>query len=199
MSGLSVRRPSPEVVAAVQESCLAVAARPVRLAEEFYAQLFAMAPQLRPMFPADMTGQMQRMTDALLGAIRQLATTDTAELEVVLHRLGADHRIRYGVESEHYLYIGHALTRAVREVAGPAYSGSLSSSWIAVYQWVAAQMTAGAESAEQLATEQAAAEQPAAEQDPSRLVLPEPRESRERDPAPGPRLSALLGSLRQRG
>jgi len=89
-------------------------------------------PHLRSMFPADMSGQMQKMTDTLLGAITQIATTDTAKLEVALHRLGSDHRTRYGVESEHYAYIGHALTRAVRELAGPVYTGSLSSSWIAV-------------------------------------------------------------------
>lgn len=142
----SPRRPAPAVIAAVRASCRAVADRPVRLAEEFYRELFEMAPQLRTMFPADMSGQMQKMTDTLLAAITHLAETDTAELEGVLHRLGADHRARYGVEAEHYGYIGHALTRAVREVAGAQFTGSLSSSWIAVYQWVAAHMTAGAES-----------------------------------------------------
>ncbi|MBW0115041.1 globin domain-containing protein, partial [Pseudonocardia abyssalis] len=141
----TVRRPSRATIEAVQASCAAVAARPVRLAEVFYANLFEMAPQLRGMFAADMTDQMQKMTDVLLGAIAQIASRDTVELEAVLRRLGADHRIRYGVESAHYLVIGHALTRAVREVAGPAYSGALSSCWIALVQWVAAHMVAGAE------------------------------------------------------
>lgn len=140
-----VRRPSRAVIEAVQASCGAVAQRPVRLAEAFYANLFEMDPQLRGMFAADMTDQMQTMTDVLLGAIAQIATRDTAELELTLQALGAAHRTRYGVQNRHYLYIGHALTRAVREVAGPAYSGSLSSSWIALYQWVAAHMVAGAD------------------------------------------------------
>jgi hemoglobin-like flavoprotein len=153
-----VRRPSRAVIEAVQASCGAVADRPVRLAEEFYAQLFEMAPQVRGMFAEDMTGQMQTMTDVLLGAIARIAAADTVELEATLRRLGAAHRTRYGVENEHYLYIGHALTRAVREVAGPAYSGSLSSSWIALYQWVAAHMIAGAD----------AVDEPL-------VVLPEPR------------------------
>jgi hemoglobin-like flavoprotein len=160
-----IPRPTPAVIAAVQASCAAVANRPMHLAEAFYAHLFEMAPQLRPMFPADLTGQMQKMSDTLLGAVARLDHPDTAELEARLQRLGADHRIRYGVEPEHYRYIGHALTRAVRDVSGPTYSGSLSSSWIAVYQWIAAHMTAGGRVAE--AGSGAA--------NPSGVALPQPR------------------------
>lgn len=143
----AARRPAPEVIDRVRASCAAVAERPVRLAEEFYRQLFAMAPAARGMFPPDLSGQMQKMTDALLAAIDGLGRGDTTELQAVLGRLGADHRLRYGVRDEHYLYIGHALTRAVREVAGAGWSGSLSSDWIGVYQWVARHMLAGAHSA----------------------------------------------------
>lgn len=146
--GASPPRPSPAVITAVRGSLQAVASRPVALAESFYAELFAMEPALRGMFPADMTGQMLKMTDTLVGAISALDTPDLGELEAALRTLGADHRTRFGVENGHYAYIGHALTRAVRDVAGPAYSGSLSSAWIALYQWVAAHMTAGADAAD---------------------------------------------------
>jgi hemoglobin-like flavoprotein len=146
-----VRRPAPEVIAAVSASCQAVADRPVRLAEAFYEHLFEIAPQARTMFPADMTAQMQRMSDTLVGAIAQLEKFDTAQLEAALRRLGADHRTRYGVEAEQYRYVGHALTRAVRDVAGLGYSGALSSAWIAVYQYLAGHMTAGAREAESVA------------------------------------------------
>jgi hemoglobin-like flavoprotein len=157
-----VPRPSPEVIAAVSASCRAVADRPVRLAEVFYEHLFDIAPQLRSMFAADMTEQMQRMSDTLLGAIARLGSFETAQLEAALRRLGADHRIRHGVEDEQYRYVGHALTRAVRDVAGLGYSGALSSSWIAVYQYLAGHMTAGAREAES-------------------VPLPRPRESGEGD------------------
>jgi hemoglobin-like flavoprotein len=173
------------VIAAVRASCLAVAHRPVRLAEAFYAHLFEMAPQLRAMFPPDLTGQMQKMSDTLLNAIGQLDTADTTALEAALRRLGADHRTRFGVEPEHYGYIGHALTRAVRDVAGPGYSSSLSSAWIAVYQWVAAQMTAGAQ----------AAESGASAADRSMLALPQPRGPRE-DEERGTRGGGAVGAAR---
>ena len=140
-------RPSPEVMDAVQKSCLAVAERPVLLAEVFYGHLFEMAPWLRPMFAADMTDQMQKMTDTLLAAVAQLSTADTADLEVLLYRMGTDHYVRHQVEPSHYVYVAHALTRAVRDVAGLEYSSYLSSAWIALCQWVSMHMCAGARAA----------------------------------------------------
>ena len=182
---VGVPRPSSAVIEAVRSSCLAVADRPVQLAEVFYAHLFAMAPQLRPMFPPDMTGQMQKMTDTLLGAIGQVDTADPTELVNALRRLGADHRTRYRVEPEHYDYIGHALTRAVRDVAGDAYSGSLSSAWIALYQWVAAHMTAGADAAEREAAHQA-------------IAMPHPRVAYEDDREPATQEILNIASMIER-
>jgi hemoglobin-like flavoprotein len=141
------QRPGPEVVASIRRSLVAVSSQPVILAERFYAYLFEMAPSVRTMFAHDMSDQMQKMTDTLLMAIGQLDEPDTAVLEKALRHLGADHALRYGVVPEHYRYIGHALTRAVREVAGPAYDGYMSSSWISLYRWVAWHMTAGADDA----------------------------------------------------
>ena len=138
-----VAPPSAAVIALVRRSCAAVADRPVALAEAFYQHLFEMAPRTRAMFPPDMTGQMQKMSDTLLTAITTLAGEDTTELETVLRRLGAQHRTHYQVAPEHYLYIGHALTRAVRDLSGPLWSGALSSAWIALYQWVATHMLDG--------------------------------------------------------
>ena len=138
------RCPAPRDILAIQASLAAVRRRPVALAECFYAHLFEMAPAARTMFADDMTAQMQRMTDVLLATIGALE--DPAEqppLERSLHALGALHRDRWNVDPEHYLYIAHALTRAVRDVAGPAWSGSLSSSWIALTLWITGHMLVG--------------------------------------------------------
>ena len=147
-------RPSPRDIAAIQASLAAVRRRPATLAETFYAHLFEIQPAARTMFATDMTAQMQRMTDTLLAMLAALqhdhtapTTTDAnpAEpaLERSLHKLGALHRDRWNVLPEHYLYIAHALTRAVRDVAGPTWSGSLSSSWIALTQWITGHMLDG--------------------------------------------------------
>jgi len=138
------RRPAQRDILAIQASLVAVRKRPVALADSFYAHLFAMAPGIRGMFAEDMSTQMQRMTDVLLATI--VALEDPAEqpaLEHTLHALGALHRDRWNVVPEHYLYIAHALTRSVRDVAGPAWSSALSSSWIALTQWITGHMLDG--------------------------------------------------------
>jgi hemoglobin-like flavoprotein len=146
-----VRRPALADVEAIQGSLAAVRQRPVELAEVFYGQLFAIVPAARAMFPPDLSAQMQKMTTTLLTAIATLGDAyadghdgQLAALERSLWQLGAAHRDRWQVQTGHYVYIPHALTRAVREVAGSAWSGSLSSSWIALTMWVNGHMLAGA-------------------------------------------------------
>ena len=63
------------MIAAVRVSCLAVADRPVRLAEVFYAHLFEMAPQLRAMFPPD---QQAVIISSMLKRVDVSNTTGTS-------------------------------------------------------------------------------------------------------------------------
>lgn len=177
MSGLPPR-PSLEVIAAVRGSLQAVAHRPVELAEVFYAELFAMEPRLRAAFPADMSGQMIKMTETIVGAISALDEPDLGELERALFELGRTHARRFGVENWQYGYIGHALTRAVRELAGASFSGSLSSSWIAVIQWVSAHMIAGADAPRTIVDEEHVPSIPAQLPRPVE-ALPRPRTPRD--------------------
>jgi hemoglobin-like flavoprotein len=146
------RPPARTDVAAIQSSLSAVQRRPVQLAEAFYAHLFELAPPARALFPADLTEQMQKMTTVLIGVITTLSDTyqdgqdgQITALEQSLARLGTLHRTRWQVQPEHYHYIPHALTRAVRDVAGPAWCGTLSSNWIALIQWINSHMLAGAD------------------------------------------------------
>ena len=116
------QRPARRDVIAIKASLAAVRREPVALAESFYAHLFEMAPAARTMFASDMTAQMQRMTDVLLSTLSGLEH-ETPALEAKLRALGVLHRDRWQVQPAHYLYIAHALTRAVRAVSGPALSG----------------------------------------------------------------------------
>jgi hemoglobin-like flavoprotein len=139
-----LQRPSAEAMALVQRTADAVADRPVALAERFYHHLFELAPGVRSMFPADMSGQNERLSRALFEAVRALVdpARDTSRMETNLHRLGADHARRYGVRPEHYPYVGHALVRAVSDVSGD-WSASTSSAWLWVYTWVSTHMLDG--------------------------------------------------------
>jgi hemoglobin-like flavoprotein len=133
-------------MAIVHRTAAAVADRPVALAERFYHYLFELAPAVRDMFPQDMTAQNERLARALLDAVRALVDPDrhAARMADDLHELGARHARRYGVQPEHYPFVGHALVRAVNDVSGD-WSASTSSAWIWVYEWVSTHMIGGAD------------------------------------------------------
>jgi hemoglobin-like flavoprotein len=136
-----LQRPNAEAMAIVRRTAAAVADRPAALAERFYYHLFELAPAVRGMFPQDMTAQNERLSRALFDAVIALVDPDrhAARMEDNLHRLGAHHARRYGVQPEHYPYVGHALVRAVNDVSGDS-SASTSSAWIWVYEWISVHM-----------------------------------------------------------
>ncbi|WP_305786962.1 globin domain-containing protein [Symbioplanes lichenis] len=135
------RRPSAEAMRIVQSTAGAVADRPVVLAEAFYRHLFELVPETRSMFPPDMTAQNEKLCRALLDGIRALTEPDryAHDMERMLGMLGAHHARYYGVQPEHYPYVGHALVRAVRDLTGD-WSVATSSAWIWVYDWMSAHM-----------------------------------------------------------
>jgi hemoglobin-like flavoprotein len=135
----------PTTIARVRESCARLPSDQVELTREFYRQLFSMAPSTRAMFEADMTQQHDRLLHALLAAVRALDRPEIVEDH--LRRWGTHHRRMYGVTDEMYVYVGHALVRAIHRILGHLET-STASSWIAVYEWMAAVMIDGAQRAD---------------------------------------------------
>lgn len=141
---VEVGRPYAATIEIARQSCAAVADRPVVLAETFYSHLFDLAPEVRGMFPADMSMQHERMSRTLVDAVRD--ADDPAAVERLLHRMGAAHARNHAVAPEHYPYVGRALVRAVRDLS-PQWSSSVGAAWVQVYEWMVAHMILGAESA----------------------------------------------------
>lgn len=101
-----------------------------------------MVPEVRGMFPADMSMQNERMSRALVDAVR--GADDPDGVERLLQRMGAAHGRNHGVIPEHYPHVGRALVRAVRDLS-PRWSPHVASAWVQVYEWMAAHMILGAE------------------------------------------------------
>lgn len=141
-SAAEVGRPDADTIQIARDSCAAVADRPAALAESFYAHLFDMVPEVRGMFPADMSMQNERMSRALVEAVR--GADDPAAVERLLQRMGAAHSRNHSVIPEHYPHVGRALVRAVRDLS-PRWSPHVASAWVQVYEWMAAHMVIGAE------------------------------------------------------
>lgn len=96
----------------------------------FYALLFVRHPYLRPMFPAAMDAQRDRLLRALLTAAEHI---DNAPVLVdYLQNLGRGHR-KYGTRPEHYPAVGECLIGALSRYAPGAWNTDTEAAWVRAY------------------------------------------------------------------
>jgi hemoglobin-like flavoprotein len=131
---------TPESIARLKSSFDQVAAQPRALAKRFYQELFAAAPHLRPLFPADMTSLQGHFEAALALVIRNLE--DVSVLQESLRDLGAQH-VRWGAKPEDYATVRDALVRAIRG-ASEAWDDTLEADWHRAITAIAVPMLQGA-------------------------------------------------------
>jgi hemoglobin-like flavoprotein len=106
-----------EAIGLVKISYAEVASKPRQLAARFYERLFTAAPNLRPLFPSDLTQLQGHFEAALALVVRNL--DEMSALQDSLRDLGAQH-VHWGARPEDYVTAREALVAAI---------GSLSSSW----------------------------------------------------------------------
>ncbi|MGW2330025.1 globin domain-containing protein [Streptomyces sp. NPDC001700] len=96
----------------------------------FYALLFVQHPELRPLFPAAMDAQRDRLFKAILTAARLIDDPDI--LTDFLSRLGRGHR-KYGTQPEHYPAVGECLLAALTRYATNTWSEEAEAAWVRAY------------------------------------------------------------------
>lgn len=94
-----------------------VRAQGLRLAEVFYARLFAKAPHLRAMFRSDLESQSKKLMDALDAVVRNFE--HPVESAAMIDELGRRHA-GYGASPEHYDLVIDLLIDSMREILGAA-------------------------------------------------------------------------------
>jgi hemoglobin-like flavoprotein len=135
---------------ALETSFDLVAPRGDELMDEFYSRLFAAAPAVKPLFPADMKRQKVMLLGALVLLRKSLRDLDS--IVPKLRELGARH-VAYGAQPEHYPVVGTVLIASMAAIAGDAWTAEYEAAWAEAFGVVAATMLEGAES---VALEQAA-------------------------------------------
>lgn len=110
----------------------------------FYERLFETHPELRSLFPEDLSTQRGKLAKALNLAVRGL--DDPSRLVPVLEEMGARH-VGYGVEESHYDAVGASLLWTLEQGLGDAWNEDLADAWGAVYGVVAGVMVQGARAA----------------------------------------------------
>ena len=114
----------------------------------FYSHLFLHHPELREMFPLQMTGQRDKLVTALGAVISNVDELD--KVVPLLEQLGRDHR-RFSVETPHYEAVGASLLATLRRFLGPSWTADLADTWAQAYGLVAKVMVAAAEQDEDVA------------------------------------------------
>ena len=119
-----------------------------KLPQYFYSHLFVSHPELRAMFPLQMTGQRDKLVAALGAIISNADNLD--EIMPFIEQLGRDHR-RFSVVTEHYMALGGTLMATLKRFLGPAWDAELADTWAQAYGLIAKVMVAAAEQHEDVA------------------------------------------------
>ena len=110
-------------------------------ADLFYDRLFAVAPKLRELFPADLREQKRKLMQMIATAVGGLNNLD--KLIPAVKALGARHS-GYGVTAAHYGIVGEALLWTLERGLGESFTPEMRSAWAKIYGVLAATMQAGA-------------------------------------------------------
>jgi hemoglobin-like flavoprotein len=125
-----------------------VASDPRTFGACFYRRLFARAPALRALFPADLQAQELKLAGMVAHLLDSLERRET--LAQTLGELGQRHR-GYGATFVHYLAVGEALIEALAECNGADFDAPARLAWARLYSWVVYRMRyAGTERADRL-------------------------------------------------
>jgi hemoglobin-like flavoprotein len=121
---------TPDQVKLVQQSFARVAPISEQAATIFYDRLFEVAPQVRAMFPSDMSEQRKKLMATLAVVVNGLSN-----LEAVLPAASAlaKRHVAYGAEPAHYPVVGGALLWTLEKGLGEAWTPDVAAAWTSAY------------------------------------------------------------------
>lgn len=129
----------------IKDSFNALAPHGESLVNRFYEKMFSEHPEVRPMFPDDMSQQKMHLLTSLALVVKNI--DNFAALEQPLKKMGARH-LAYGTKPEHYPVVGGTLLAVMGEMAGELWTDQLREDWTAAVNAIAGTMIAGAAEAE---------------------------------------------------
>jgi nitric oxide dioxygenase len=121
---------TPQQVTLVQESFAKVAPIAPQAAALFYARLFEIAPEVKPLFRGDMTVQGDMLMKALAAVVAGL---DRLDAVVPVAQDLARRHLRYGVTRDHYPIVGSALLWTLEKGLGRAFTMDVGAAWAEAY------------------------------------------------------------------
>jgi hemoglobin-like flavoprotein len=121
---------TPDQVKLVQQSFSRVVPISDQAALLFYGRLFEIAPQVKSMFPADMTLQRKKLMAMLAAVVNGLNN-----LESILPAASAlaTRHVSYGAKAEHYPVVGAALLWTLEKGLGDGWTPEVADAWTTAY------------------------------------------------------------------
>ncbi len=113
---------------------------PVRITEAFYDRMFKHNPEVRHMFPQDMSKQKMGLASALSLVIK--SADNLGKIEDVLLKMGARH-VAYGTKDEHYPIVAGNMIATIKELSGDAWQDQWEQDWTTALNAIAAVMIRG--------------------------------------------------------
>jgi len=132
---------TPGEIELVQTSFRSVKPIADQAADLFYGRLFEIAPEVRPLFPDDLTEQKKKLMGMLATAVSNLHQVE--KIVPAVQDLGRRHS-GYGVTADHYKPVGEALLWTLEKGLGPAFTPQVKEAWTGAYTTLASVMTEAA-------------------------------------------------------
>jgi hemoglobin-like flavoprotein len=108
----------------------------------FYNRLFHKNPELRALFPGEMTEQAKKLADVLKIVHASIDRLDS--LRPTLRSMGAKH-LGYGVKHQYYEKFKQALIETLQETAGTHFNSVMEEAWSTLLGQVSEEMQSGAD------------------------------------------------------
>ena len=135
---------TPNQIQLVQSSFAKVAPIAEQAAALFYARLFELAPEVRPMFKGDMVEQGRKLIAMLSTVVGGLNRVEN--IVPVAQKLAVRH-VAYGVQPAHYAVVGTALIDTLAKGLGDAFTPDTRLAWETAYGTLSAVMIAASQPA----------------------------------------------------
>jgi hemoglobin-like flavoprotein len=121
---------TPDQIKLVQQSFSKVVPISDQAAVMFYDRLFETAPQVRSMFPSDMTTQRGKLMATLSAVVNGLG--NLGSILPAASALAKRH-VSYGAKVEHYPVVGAALLWTLEKGLGDGWTPDVEEAWKAAY------------------------------------------------------------------
>jgi nitric oxide dioxygenase len=128
---------TPQQISLIQSNWASVVPIQDTAAGLFYQRLFALDPDVRPLFKGDLASQGKKLMQALGFIVNSLTRLD--ELVPVAQDMARRH-VGYGVKAAHYDTVGAALLWTLEQGLGPAFTDEAKAAWATAYGTLAGVM-----------------------------------------------------------